>query len=170
MHRLLCISLLLTFSSSSLVAQDSLKNSIAIHFGMNRLDFFTGVQYSKKINQLNAFSSFEVGVNRTIFQKRFFPRISFGASYFMLNKQKVSIGPQLSWSYSVLKINKNTDHLNQWNEIYLGAKIEIGSRLRFTNVISGGWMNERYFSQLTNKRAGVNSMGFYVNIGLSYGF
>lgn len=168
MCRLLCISLFIIFCPNVLVAQDSLKNQIGISGGMNRMDFMSGVNYSREINQFQVFSSVEFGINRTIFQKRIFPRLSIGSSYFLFESPNFRIGPQLSYSYSSLKVNNNTDHFHQWNEIYLGSRIEIGSRIRFTNVIAGGWMNERYFNQLTNRKAGVNTMGFYFNLGISY--
>lgn len=168
MHRLLCIFLFIIICPNVLVAQDSLKNQIGIIGGMNRMDFLSGVHYSREINQFQVFSSAEVGINRTIFQKRIFPRLSIGSSYFLFQKRNIRIGPHLSYSYSFLKVNKNTTHFHQWNELYLGSRMEIGDKIRFTNVISVGCMNERYFNQLTNRKAGVNSMGFYFNLGISY--
>lgn len=173
MRQMLCFSLFILFCSIELVAQDSLKNQIeknqlGINFGMNRMDFFTGIHYARKIDQFQIYSSIDLGVNRTFFQKRLFPRISVGGSYLFVVKRNFSIGPQISYSYSTLKVNKNTTHFHQWNELYLGSRMEIGDKIRFTNVIFGGWMNERYFNQLTNIKGGVNSMGFYFNLGISY--
>jgi len=173
MRQMLCISLFIFLCSNDLVAQDSLenqsgKNQLGINFGMTRMDFFTGINYRRKIDQFQVHSSVELGVNRTFFQKRLFPRISVGGSYLFFIKRNFSFGPQLSFSYSTLKVNKNTTHFHQWNELYLGSRLEIGNKIRFTNVISGGWMNERYFNQLTNRKDGVNSMGFYFNLGISY--
>lgn len=168
MRQMLCISFFIIFYPNVLVAQDSLKNQIGISGGMSRMDFWSGVKYSREINQFQVFSSADVGINRTFFQKRIFPRFTIGSSYFLFEKRNIRIGPQLSYSYSFLKVNKSSNHFHQWNELYLGSRMELGNKIRFTNVISGGWMNERYFNQLTNRKAGVNSMGFYFNLGISY--
>lgn len=156
------------FNSSIVRSQDSLKNSICIQIGMTRLDFFTGFRYARFYNKLVPFGIAEIGVNRTIFQANFFPKIGLGCSYFFLNNNKIKIGPQLTYAHSWLKINASTNHIHQWNEVYLGARMEIGSKFRFTFEINGGLLNERYYNQLSQKMNGVNSLGFNGNIGLLY--
>lgn len=168
MFRLLFIFLFLFSIHQNSIAQDSLFRKVDVHFGMTRMDFFTGVQYSMQVHQWQPFVMLETGINRTFFQNRIYPRVSLGSAYFFLKKGKYKFGPQVSYSYSVLRINKNTSHYHQWNEVYLGSRIEFGSKFRFTNVISGGWMNERFYNQLTNKRSGVNALGFYFNFGICY--
>lgn len=168
MFRQLFIILFFTFVNQNSIAQDSLANQVGLHVGLNRMDVFSGVCYSMRKEQLLFFVTAETGVNRTFIQNRIFPRIGIGTVYYLLSKTKIKLGPLISYNYSFLKVNNNSEHLHQWNEIYLGSKLEIGTKLRFTNVISGGWMNERYYNQFTNKKSGVNSMGFYTSLGLAY--
>ena len=134
------------------------------------MDFFSGFSFAKDMNKTQPFTSFEIGINRTIFQSRLFPKITLGCSYWLLKKNKIRLGPQLSYAFSILKINLNSSHFNQWNELYAGLRIEVGSKVRFFTVLSGGWMNERYFSTFDQRYVGVNSLGFNPFIGICYGW
>lgn len=149
-------------------AQDSTLNNLSLQIGLSQLDFFTGIRYGKTIHHIEPFIIGEIGINRTIFQSRFFPRFTGGVVYYFLEQKKIKLGAKMSYGYSVLKVNKNTDHFNQWNEIYIGTHFEIGSKVRFTNELNTGLLNERYFSQMSKQIEGVNSLGFYVNVGVCY--
>lgn len=149
-------------------AQDTLSNKIDLQVGITRMDFFGGIQYARKMRSFQAFSAFEIGINRSIFQSRFYPKISLGSAYFLIDKRKFCLGPQLSYAYSLLKVNKNTTHVHHWNEVYAGLRLEVGARFKFISVVSGGWMNERYFNQIEQRYAGVNSLGYNVKLGLCY--
>lgn len=168
MRLLLHFILFFSLTVQSFKAQDTLSNKIDLQVGMTRMDFFGGIQYAKKIRSFQPFSAFEIGINRSIFQSRFYPKISLGSSYFLIDKPKIFLGPQLSYAYSVLKVNKNSSHVHQWNEVYAGLRLEVGARIKFISVISGGWMNERYFNQIEQRYAGVNSLGYNVKLGLCY--
>lgn len=135
---------------------------------MTRLDFFTGFRYARSFDKLVPFCTAEMGINRTIFQSRFFPKLGIGTSYFLLNKPKLKIGPQLSYGHSVLKVNSASNHYHNWNELYMGGRLEIGSKIRFTLDVNGGLLNERYYNQFSKEKEGLNSLGFNGNIGLLY--
>ena len=166
---LLLLIFLLKFSSlSQNVVSHISNNQFGLTFGMNRLDFFSGFNYSKRFRCIQPFSALEFGVNRSIFQNRIFPRLSLGVNIFIVSNKKFHFGPYISHSYSLLKINANSTHIHHWNELYFGTRTEVGNKFRFTNSIATGWMNERFYSQTTKRDVGVNSVGFFVNIGLSY--
>ena len=172
MQRIVLLVLLIFLVKFSSLAQNlatnDLKKQVGLVFGMSRLDFFSGLYYSKQLRHIQPFTSLEFGVNRSVFQKRIFPRISLGMNYFLVSNKKLHFGPYLSHSYSLLKINSNSNHYHHWNELYFGTRTEVGDKWRFTNSIATGWMNERFYSQTTKIVTGVNSLGFYANIGLSY--
>lgn len=168
MHSLLRFLFIITLSAQCGFAQDSLSNKLTFQVGMTRMDFFSGIQYARKMNAYQPFAAIEFGINRTFFQSRVFPKVSIGGNYLVIDKKKIIFGPSLSYSYSLLKINLNASHIHQWNELYGGLHIEVGSKIRFTSTLSAGWMNERYFNQITERKSGVNSIGFNVNLGMLY--
>lgn len=168
MHFRLCLFLILLLSAPLLLSQDTLKNKLSFQVGMTRMDFFSGFTYAKDIHKIQPFVSIEIGINRTIFQSRLFPKISIGCAYWLLKRNNFRFGPQLSYASSILKINLNSSHFNLWNELYAGLRIEVGSKVRFFTVLSGGWMNERYFNTFDQRYVGVNSLGFNPYIGLCY--
>ena len=172
MQRFLLFFLFIFLATFSYFAQshsiNDLKKQVGLAFGMSRLDFFSGCYFSKEFRNVQPFTSAEFGVNRSIFQKRIFPRLSVGLNYFVVSTKKFHFGPYISHSYSFLKVNANSNHFHHWNELYIGTRTEVGNKLRFTNSIATGWMNERFYSQTTNRVTGVNSLGLFANIGLSY--
>jgi hypothetical protein len=168
MRYFLYLTIFFLFNSIQAKSQDSLNNSIGIQLGIARLDFFTGFRYARSFDKLVPFCTAEMGINRTIFQSRFFPKLGIGTSYFLLNKPKLKIGTQLSYGHSVLKVNSASNHFHNWNELYLGGRLEIGSKIRLTIEANSGLLNERYYNQFSKKKEGLNSLGFNGNIGLLY--
>lgn len=170
MWHLLLVMFLIFMPFRNVKAQDSLPQKFSIHVGMTRMDFFTGISYSRQIKLFSPYVSFQTGINRTFFQSRFFPRLTVGTTYHVFQKGKFQIAPCISYSYSILNINKKVTDFHQWNEVYTGVKWSVGEKWRFTNTIQGGWINERYNSQLTSRKIGANSTGFYTEIGIVYAF
>ena len=149
-------------------AQEKERSLISLQFGMNYLDFQTGLAYTHSWDRIQGLSGLEFGINRTIFQSRPFPRITIGGAYKLVTRKYFFIGPMLTFSHSILKINKQSNYLTSWNELYLGARMELGSKWRFVYTMAAGWQNERYFNTYLNRKSGVNSVGFNVNLGLAY--
>lgn len=148
--------------------QENQQSIISLQLGMNRLDFQSGITYGYSWGRIQAIASIEIGINRSVFQRRIFPRFTVGGVYKLVSKNNFCFGPQLTYSHSLLKLNKMTTHLNSWNELYLGARMELGVKWRFIYAMAAGWQNERYFDTYLNRKSGVNSIGFNVNIGLAY--
>jgi hypothetical protein len=168
MQKMLLIVVSFLILNSTLKAQDSLKNQLGLIFGMTKQDFFTGLTYSRSISKFEPFTSLEFGITKTFFQFRVFPRFSIGLVYKVVNRNKFTFGPTLSYSYSFLKINFQSEQFHRWNELYGGYKLSFGGKIKLTNMIACGWMNERFFNQLIQKSDGVNGFGFYINVGMSY--
>jgi len=135
---------------------------------MNNLDFQAGLGYARNWNRIQGFSLIEFGINRSFFQNRLFPRVTFGSAYKLVTKKNFYFGPMLSYSHSILKVNKQSNHLHSWNELYVGTRMEYGIRWRFVFAMAAGWQNERYFDTYLNRKTGANALGFNVNLGLAY--
>jgi hypothetical protein len=161
---------LLVFSYFALPSfgQENQRSIISLQLGMNRLDFQTGINYGYSWGRMQAISSIEVGINRSMFQGRIFPRLTIGGACKLISKHNVCFGPQLTFSHSFLKLNKVSTHLTSWNEMYFGTRMELGTKWRFIYTMAAGWQNERYFNTYLNRKSSVNSLGFNVNVGLAY--
>lgn len=168
MRWILSLFLLLFVNTSLLCAQDSLKSAVTLQVGMNNLDFQTGIGYAYSWDRFQALSSIELGINRSVFQGRIFPRLTIGGAYKLVTKKKFYFGPMITFSHSILKVNKLSTHLTSWNELYAGARMELGTKWRFIYSMAAGWQNERYFNTYLDRTSGVNSVGFNVNLGLAY--
>lgn len=156
------------FVASSIFSQKEHVYELGVTTGINRMDIFTGLQGTiwKQKWQYNAQLAF--GVNRTFFQQRIFPRVGSGIGYAFVMKDWLQLAVQLNYAYSFLKIYALSTHHNHWNELYLGLKCAVGKRVKFFTLVSAGWMNELYFNELRNRYNGLNVLGYYGHVGLSY--
>lgn len=163
--RLLLLFIVLSFKVYS---QDSISNQIGLVGGMNRNDLSGGLQYLRIKKSTFIISSLECGIKTTFFQTRFFPRIGLGLGYHFINRNKFHSGPFVSYYYSALKVNNSSHHIHQWNELLIGNRLEIGSKIKFTSQVSLGIMNERFYNELSDRKTGVTTLGYYGNIGIAY--
>ena len=166
MHRFLILAFIcLSFKAYS---QKQYVYDLGITTGINRMDFFTGLQgtWTKQRWQYNV--QLEIGMNRTFFQQRIFPRISGGIGFSFIQRDWFQMVAQLNYAYSFLKIYALSKHYNHWNELYGGIKFVLGKKIKFFALVSSGWMNELYYNDLKNKYTGLHSLGYYGQIGLSY--
>lgn len=164
------IILIFSFIPFIYFAQNSTVNRAGLQGGMNRMDFQIGATYTFDKYSIKPFAVVEVGINRTIFQKRFFPRLSVGADYSMIKSSVIQFGPELSYFYSILKINKSSSHVNQFNELYGGLYFRYGRKVQFKMALLTGWQNERFYSTYFGKKKGANTIGFSINFGVNYAF
>lgn len=162
--------IILSFIPFIYFAQNATVNRVGLQGGMNRMDFQIGATYTFDKYSVKPFAVVEFGINRTIFQKRFFPRLSVGADYSVIKNSVFQFGPQLSYSYSILKINKSSSHVNQFNELYGGLYFCYGRKVQVKMALLTGWQNERFYSTYLGKHEGANSLGFSINCGVNYAF
>lgn len=150
-------------------SQDTLNHSVAYRFSLARTDFFSGLEYTKRDWLIKPSFSFELGVNRTFFQQRIFPKLGIGASYDLFNRSSfIFLGPQVYVYHSMLKVNRETPHMHNWMEYLGGSRLEIGNKWRFINVIQVGFITERYFDQLVSDYRSVSVFGYNFTLGVQY--
>jgi hypothetical protein len=141
---------------------------VSLQTSMNRMDLYSGIRFGTEFGRWEGGVSVETGINRTFIQSRFYPRVTAGLNLNIVNKDKFRVGPALSYSYSMLRVNKNTGSIHHWNEVYGGYVLSCGKTWRFCHSAMTGLMNERFISQVTTKRTGVNTLGFYISFGMAY--
>lgn len=162
--------IILSFLPFITFAQHATVNRAGLQVGMNRMDFQLGAVYKYEKHSIKPFAAIEFGINRTIFQKRFFPRFSVGADYSLIKSSAFQFGPQIVYSYALLKVNKNTNHFYQFNELYGGLYFCYGQKVQVKMALLTGWQNERFYSTYLGKHEGANSLGFSINCGVNYAF
>jgi hypothetical protein len=134
--------------------------------GINRLDFFSGVELSCRKNHLIFLTALETGVNRTFFQQRVFPRASVGFG-FLFKKQPMELQPMLMVSQSFLNLSSQQNSVHFWTECYFGYRFSVGKKWKFVNEVMGGWMIERYASVSSNGYKNIGTLGYYGSVGLA---
>jgi hypothetical protein len=167
MRSLLFLLVMLLYCKPILYSQVD-KHSLNYSFGITRFDFFTGLEYQRNIGRFDPFIGFEVGVNRTFFQQRFFPKFKFGTHYFLLRSERILLGPTLNYGYSLLNVNKSTASFHRWHEVLGGIRFLYGGNFKIGVTFSGGWTAERFPNQFTNSTETVHMSAYTGSILVSY--
>lgn len=126
--------------------------SLNYRLDVTRFDFFTGLEYARNYNCFHPYVAVEVGINRTFFQQRLFPKFTLGVTYDLLKNEKILVGPTIHTSYSFLKVNRNSEHFHQWNDLMAGLRLETGKKWKYIFISEYGLIGETYFNQISQKR------------------
>jgi len=158
------LSLLVRTSSAQEVKRDS-SLQFALKTAVTKLDFFVGPELAYYKNRLVFFGSTELGINRTFFQQRVFPRASIGFGY-RFGKDKLALEPLVMISQSALRLSRKHNSMHTWMEFYLGYRFSCGDYWKLVNEIMAGWMTERFRVQSSNTFQTVGTLGYYGSIGV----
>ncbi len=155
----------LKFSFAQQLRSDS-SFQCSVKTGVSRLDFFTGLEGVYCDEHLIFLSSMEIGVNRTFFQQRIFPKASIGFGY-RFTKGALQFEPLIMVSQSMLKLSDSHYSRHYWNECYAGYRFAIGKKWKFVNEIMYGWMTERYYVNTFGAYKIFGTFGYYGSLGLA---
>jgi hypothetical protein len=164
--RLLFVFLFLSFFQIS--AQTEKKSLIGATFQYQSMDFFLTGNYFRQLQKFEYTAGFGVGINRTLFQKRFFPIIGISGSYYFLNRSKFQLGPTILFQSSLLKVNSQTTYFNYYNQLSGGYTLAFGKRLEVYQSTFYGINFESYYSTLLDKYNTINSLKFSLQVGVKY--
>lgn len=163
------IAFMFLFSFRQCIAGDS-TCVFGLKVGVNRMDIFTGAELGMQMGNFSPYTSFTFGYNRTLSQKRFFPRLVVGITYDLLKEKHSLIGPDVQIAVSSLRVNKNVSTLHYWTEYLAGIRYMSGGRLKFVGSLSAGWVMEYLYSDLDKKYRGYGIWAYSVNLGIAYAF
>ncbi len=141
-------------------------HGIETNVSITRFDIFHSLSYRAKMNRFQYSSGFGYAINRSIFQQRFFPKVSIQGSYAILEKPKFVLGPSIHYSFSWLKINSSTNHFSNWNEFFGGIQWQYGKKWKIGQTISAGYFSESYFNQFKQRRSKVGNWGYCMTLSL----
>lgn len=156
------------------------KQQVELNFKWNDADFFSGVTYkplfSKNVDSqqrisFEPFVSLQTGIIRTFFQKRFYPTVSVGSSFYFYEKKYFSVGPRLSVDYMLLNVNRiNNDFLHR-THYTIGYQFKIGKdAFYFTQHTAIGLKHEFWKNTFSDAYTRHTGMLLELNVGLLYMF
>lgn len=158
----------LMISTFDTLAQTERTHNVGTGLYYNELDFFFLAQYGTQFNKLECKIDLGFGINRTVFQKRFFPVFGFSTTYNFFNKSIISLGPTLLAQFSVLKVHAETKHFDTYSNLSGGYTFAVGNRLKFYQSTFFGYYSNRFFSTYLNDYKSVKNWRFSTQIGLKY--
>ena len=169
------LSLLLVFISlnSFSFSQNKIKetslhrfhHSLFITQSFQKMDNFSSLSSMLQSNKITISSSLGIGLNRTIYQHRFFPQLQFGFGYSLLLLKKGSISPELSLLLSTF----STLERHYFSSIHAGYLFTYGSRWVFIHRFNAGLLNEKFVNSF-NRLSSANTIGWQFSIGVGYAF
>lgn len=163
---LCCCVLFFNMYGNRLCAQGDHFSSTSV--GVNRVDFWHELTYSQKWERWEAQVGFGYGINRTIFQGRFFPRLTVGGSYYLVHRERFWLGPTVLYGYNRLKYSKADAARVAWHDWSGGLKWSVGNRWRFGQIIATGYYMERYYSTLYDRKMNAGNWNYYTCFFVSY--
>ena len=144
------------------------EQSLSVHSGFNRMDYFSGVQYSFSKTRWETSASIDIGTGRTFGQWRLFPRFSIQEGYVVQLGEKSRVAPLISYSYSLLRVNRINDSFHHWHELLGGGSYSYGQKWRILVQAKGGLLAEHFRSTLSGKYRLFNAIGYETMLGIQY--
>lgn len=171
-------NILLCFFFFSLNCFTQTKHQFELNYKWNDADFFSGLTYkplfSKKDGQtkrisIEPFVSLQTGIIRTFFQKRLYPSVSLGSTFYFLENRYFSFGSRLSTDYMVLKINRNSNDFQHRTQYLIGYQLKLGkNNLYFTQHTAVGLKHEYWKNSIVDSYQKHKGMVMELNVGLLY--
>lgn len=136
------------------------------------LDFFHGIEISRKTRSFTPTFTFAYGLKTTLFQARFFPSlqlyIPYQFSFISKRNNRLYLGLGPNFNYLFLKLNKSSNHSQFWQEYLLSYRFEYGEKWRISQQSGFGVRSERYYSTFTNEFRHAVTPSYSFSIGLIY--
>ncbi|MES2799337.1 MAG: hypothetical protein V4638_04920 [Bacteroidota bacterium] len=146
------------------------QNTISYRVGLNRFDIFTGFQYQRAVQQFSFVGAFDFGINRTIFQQRFFPKFAVGMKYDVIQNEKINLGPMIKSNFFLLNYNRLLNQKSYWIDVLSGVHFDYGKRFKFVlEAVIGPAKQFDYFAS-TGKYNSIFFVNYESSIGLAYSF
>ena len=134
MSKLICLAYL-CFFGLSMKAQtlDSLTKKkqflLGVHFQYHPYDFFLVPSFSLQKNQFKNEIRFGIGINRTFFQQRFYPQLTYQFSYTFIEQKQFSMYAFARASFYRLNFQfVNSNKATKWLDGLFGFGLLYGKR------------------------------------------
>lgn len=152
------------FNSPNLYPHKSISQS----FSIQKFDIFSHFHFSMRNKQLNYSAGLGIGLNRTFYQNRFFPELSFGLSYgFRATKNEkkstVFFGPEVRLTHALLRVNE----LHQFSTFLFGYYFQVGRKLLFIHRAGFGGLLEN-FKLSSGRYIHAATSAYHGSIGIGY--
>lgn len=151
---------------SVLHAQDQ-KSKVTSQVIHTKMDLFVGFSFIHEKSKVDHELSFNTGINRTIFQNRFFPLFQYIYSYKFIDRNQLIFGPSLSMNFSLLNLKTNQNNFHFYPELLTGYKISYGKKIGIIHKASIGVLFEG-FQNYKSEIYWVNTLSYHINIGIYY--
>jgi hypothetical protein len=146
------------------------QNTVSTSVSFTKLDFFHGVEYSRKFDAFEVFTGFEYGIVRTAFQSRFFPKMKIGAGYFPLNRERFQLGPVFQYGFSYLQYSKTPKGITNYHELNTGLRWKYGKKWQIGQTLLLGGLWERSYNTIYQKNKTYGTWGYVLQIDFGYVF
>lgn len=166
MHKAICCCLFIFSLSFASWGQQRISTSLSL----TKVDFFHGFEYGQQHQAFEWNAGFEYGINRSIFQKRFFPKLKTNGFYNFIHKPKFNLGVGTQYAYSLYRFGATTKDIVQFHELMGGLRWNVGNQWRFGQTLMVGGLWENDFHTLVNKRQTYGTFGYLIQIDVSYAF
>lgn len=133
-------------------------------------DLFTGFGFSTSIRPKIFFqSSFLASINRTFFQDRYYPKLTYQITYSVFEGKLIQVFGGVRGTNDALHVNKSVKRGYQFaQEVLPAVGISIGARWRGALTGGVGQRFQWYGNALTNRYDVLHRWNYFIEVSLSY--
>jgi hypothetical protein len=141
--------------------------SQSIYFtqSFQKFDNFSMLNWLVKRNKIIFDVSFGVGLNRTFYQKRFFPQAQIGFGYSVFSFRNCELSPEFNVGFSSF----SSIERHYFSSFKVGYFFQFGKKFLLIHRLNGGLLNERFINSL-DKITSANTIDWQFSLGIGYAF
>ncbi|TXI86497.1 MAG: hypothetical protein E6Q37_03860 [Crocinitomicaceae bacterium] len=136
----------------------------------NQQDFFLNAGYTKQLKRFELGAAVGVGVNRTFFQQRIFPKMQLQGTYQVVQSEMFRIGPSFAVHYGGLNVNASSSKLTYYQFYGAGYQLVVGKRFQGFQSTHFCRMTEYFFDTFEGRYTPASSWIFSIQLGGRYAF
>lgn len=164
------IILLLGLLFSEYLFSQSQRSILWLGMEYNQQDLYINAGFSKQISRWEISGNLGIGVNRTIFQQRFFPKIQLQGTFRGFQRNQFEIGPSVTLNYAFLNVNSTVNHWTHFQYYGVGYQWVFGNKFQLVQSTYFCRLMEHYWDTFDGRYTTASKWIFSIQIGGRYAF
>lgn len=164
------VILLVGLLFSEFIFSQTQRSFLGLGTEYNQQDLCINAGFTKQFTRWEISGNLGVGVNRTFFQQRLFPKIQFQGTFRGLKFDHVEIGPSITLNYAWLHVNKTINHWTHFQYYGAGYQWVYGNKFQVVQSTYFCRLIEHSWDTFDGRYATATKWIFSIQIGGRYAF
>lgn len=166
----LFLFLFLSLCFGNIHAQTEKSKALSVSLDARKIDYFFDLDFHFELHKFQIAAGLETGIIKTFFQQRFFPGIHAQVAYPIVNRSNFSLAPAIDLNYNLLKVQRQSNHPNIYQEYRLGYALKWGKKFQLIHSAGIGLIAEHAYGAFSQKYISAFDLGYSIKLGCLYEF